>query len=245
MSAFIPFTITIKCTKKITVANNPLMPLQYNVGTDLLEVVELQLPSYAPFPPGCAYGIFTFELFYLNNAAVAFPGFISQFPTAKIVVATQETTYLGSNQFRIVSTDPLTGLKNDEVITKVDLFCQTLELVCQKSGFDGNIKYTPGLEGIKQISLPAYDFVPARCTESYTTEIVPIARNLQASTTLPNWIWLSDDQKSFYIWSMDTSLSGTFGFKIRTKIPKYNVVNEELKFTISFDCVITEIFASL
>lgn len=44
---------------------------------------------------------------------------------------------------------------------------------------------------------------------------------------------------------MDTSLSGTYEFKIRTKIPKYNVVNEELNFTVSFDCVITDIVASL
>lgn len=43
---------------------------------------------------------------------------------------------------------------------------------------------------------------------------------------------------------MDTTLSGTHAFKVRTSIPKYNVVNEELQFTISFDCVITDILAS-
>lgn len=95
MTTDIPFTVTIKCTKKITVSSNPLVPVQYNVGTDSLEVLELQLPSYAPFPPDCAYGLYTFELFYLNSATAAFPSFISQYPTAKIVVATQETTYLG------------------------------------------------------------------------------------------------------------------------------------------------------
>lgn len=43
---------------------------------------------------------------------------------------------------------------------------------------------------------------------------------------------------------MDATLSGTHAFKVRTTIPEYHVVNEELHFTISFDCVITDIVAS-
>jgi hypothetical protein len=43
---------------------------------------------------------------------------------------------------------------------------------------------------------------------------------------------------------MDTTLSGTHAFKVRTTIPEYNVVNEELHFTISFDCLITDIIPS-
>lgn len=94
-TANIPFTVTIKCTKRITLSSTPSVPAQYNVGTDSLTVLDVQLPSYAPSPPGCAHGLYTFELFYLNSATSSFPDFISQYPAAKIVVATQSTTYLG------------------------------------------------------------------------------------------------------------------------------------------------------
>ena len=43
---------------------------------------------------------------------------------------------------------------------------------------------------------------------------------------------------------MDTQLSGIHAFKLRTSIPKYNVINEDVNFTISFDCPITGISAS-
>ena len=229
VSEGIPFTVTIKCTKKLTVTSSPPVPVQYNVGTDSLVVMEFQLPSYAPFPPACAHGLYTFELFFLNDATVSFPGFISQYPTAKIIVATQETTYLGANRFKLVATDALTGLKNDDATEEVDLYCQTTALICLKDSFDGTIKYMPGYEGIKDIPLPAYGFIPERCIMPYITEILPSKRNLQTTTTtLPSWIWLADDQRSFKIWSMDTSLSGTHAFKIRTSIPEYNVMNEEL-----------------
>jgi hypothetical protein len=43
---------------------------------------------------------------------------------------------------------------------------------------------------------------------------------------------------------MDAQLSGTHAFKLKASIPEYNVVNEDVSFTISFDCPITDIIAS-
>jgi hypothetical protein len=68
-------------------------------------------------------GLIKYELFFLNDETAAFPDFISQYPEAKIIVATQSTAHLGSNNFKIVATDSLTGLQNDQFTQNIELFC--------------------------------------------------------------------------------------------------------------------------
>jgi hypothetical protein len=76
----------------------------------------------------------------------------------------------------------------------VELYCKTLSLVAPTDLFEGNISYSPGFEGIKEVKLPPYGFIPARCKEAYKVEIIPSFRDLQsASGVLPDWIWLTDD----------------------------------------------------
>ena len=95
------------------------------------------------------------------------------------MVATQQVTYLGSNNFKLVATDPFTGLKNDSLTQDVELYCKTLNLVAPSGLFEGNdISYSPGYEGVKNILLPPYGFIPERCKEIYQVEILPSFRNL-------------------------------------------------------------------
>lgn len=77
VSASINFTVTIKCTKSLSLVSNPPAPVQYNVGTNSLVILELDLPMYEPKPVQCAKGLIEYELFYLNDQSAAFPDFIS------------------------------------------------------------------------------------------------------------------------------------------------------------------------
>lgn len=77
VSAGINFTVTIKCTKSLSLVSNPPAPVQYNVGTNSLVILELDLPLYEPNPVQCAKGLIEYELFYLNDQSAAFPDFIS------------------------------------------------------------------------------------------------------------------------------------------------------------------------
>lgn len=91
--------MTVKCTKSITLLDNPLLPLSFNVGTEVLSSVSLPLPTYWPFPSDCDFGPFSYQLVYVENPTGSFPPFISQFPQTDIVVSTQSTTYLGDRHF--------------------------------------------------------------------------------------------------------------------------------------------------
>ena len=80
----IEFTVTIKCTKSITLLDNPMLPLQYNVGAEPIETVTLTLPTYWPFPADCSFGPWTYTLEYLDDPTGPFPEFTSQNPATDI-----------------------------------------------------------------------------------------------------------------------------------------------------------------
>jgi hypothetical protein len=90
----------------------------------------------------------------------------------------------------MVATDTYSGLMNNEVTEEVVLYCQVTKLTAIFDAFDKLIVYTPVYEGLYTQFVPVYNTVPQRCVEPYTTEIVPITL-----TELPEWIWLSPDEK--------------------------------------------------
>ena len=104
------FTVTIKCTQSIKMMSSSLTPLIYNVGTEVLTPVDLPIPVYSPIPTDCPYDPFTYELIYTDNPVATFPSFINQYPTTAITVATQDRALLGVYNFRLVATEPSTGL---------------------------------------------------------------------------------------------------------------------------------------
>jgi len=93
--------------------SSTLSPLVYNVGTDVLTPVNLAIPVYTPIPTDCLHDPFTYELHYIDDPVATFPTFINQYPTTAITVATQDRALLGTYNFRLVATDPLTGLQNN------------------------------------------------------------------------------------------------------------------------------------
>lgn len=118
------FMITIKCTRSIRMMSSTLKPLIYNVGTEFLTPVDLSIPVYSPIPTDCPYDPFTYELLYIDDPIATFPSFINQFPTTAITVATQDRALLGVYNFRLVATEPSTGLQNNEITPQVQLICR-------------------------------------------------------------------------------------------------------------------------
>lgn len=195
----IDFTVTILCTKSITMAFNSLsVPSQYDVGIDPLNVVPLTLPTYEPNPSTCQYGPFSYSLTYLD--AASFPPFIiSQNPTTTIDVATTQTTYLGTNNFQVTATDSISGLSNADVLFDINLYCQPTAMTVDMALFESYVKYTPALEGYRTVTIPSYGMVPPRCVEPYTTKLVPQFGTVDGLA--PSWIEMAADERSFTVYT--------------------------------------------
>lgn len=57
----------------------------------------------------------------MPEPVATFPTFITEYPTTKINIATTDPTKDGSYDFRLLVTDPLTGLQNSVVNFHVDM----------------------------------------------------------------------------------------------------------------------------
>ena len=69
--------ITIKCTKHLDMVANPKKSLTYNVGTASLVKTNLPMPTFQPFPAGCAFGAYTYQIFDTADPTGPFPSFIN------------------------------------------------------------------------------------------------------------------------------------------------------------------------
>jgi hypothetical protein len=122
----IDFVTVIKCTKAITLVSNPIPSIAYNVGNEVLQAAFMDLPVYEPSPSTCPIGTYTYQLEYLGSGS--FPAFTSQYPTSRIAVQTQSTTNLGMNHFKVIATESISGLQNNQATKDIDLFCQVTSL---------------------------------------------------------------------------------------------------------------------
>jgi hypothetical protein len=138
--------------------------------------------------------------------------------------------------FKIVATDPFTGLKNDEVTEDITLYCQVTSMSFQEKVLPAEIGYMPGVSGIKEYKLPYYTTHPDRCIEPYT-----LALDWYNQYEFPNWIYLSHDSTKIVIAAGDKSLNGEVEFIVVAKVAKYNVVDTSLKFMVKFGCVFTDV----
>jgi hypothetical protein len=188
------------------------------------------LPVYEPNPNTCPVGSYTYELQYLDSGS--FPSFISQYPTTEITIQTQDTTNLGLNHFKVIATESISGLSNDEALKNVFVFCQVTSLSYNIGDFPQEILYSPSF-GIVQYTLPLFNMSPVRCTTSYSIEIVPQF----GSGEVPSWISISNDGTKLVLSSTDTSITGNFAFRLRATGDE--VMNEDLVFNVNFSCKIS------
>ena len=74
--------------------------------------LALALPVYDVYPTQCAKGTFTFEVVFVGSGS--FPAFITQYPSSKINVMTQETSLAGAYNFKIKATESISGFTNTD-----------------------------------------------------------------------------------------------------------------------------------
>lgn len=99
---------------------NPVPPVtDYTVNKSQLLTTSLNLPTYQPTPGYCAIGSLTYQV--MPEPAAPNPTFITEYPTTKINIATTDPAKDGSYDFRLLVTDPLTGLQNSVVTFHVDM----------------------------------------------------------------------------------------------------------------------------
>ncbi len=72
--------------------------------------MNLPLPQYQVNPIECASGPFSYEI--LSTDAIAYPAFISQYPTSTVKVVTQDESTIGDYSFQLKVTEPISGLDN-------------------------------------------------------------------------------------------------------------------------------------
>jgi hypothetical protein len=97
------------------------------------------------------------------------------------------------------------------------------------------ISYTPAQSGLQKYLLPVYTTDPARCLQQYTLEI-----EYMSNPALEHK-WISHDGTFVSIRTDDLTLKDEYRFKVVARID--DVINDEVFFLVSFDCVITDIIA--
>ena len=79
----------------------------------------MSLPAYDSSPTGCAVGPFNFKLIPIS--AVLVPGWIIDPPIDSVSISTTDNSQIGAYQFRLVATDSVSGLSNQDVTFRVVL----------------------------------------------------------------------------------------------------------------------------
>jgi hypothetical protein len=74
--------------------------------------LNLPLPQYQVNPIECASGPYSYEIVSTN--AIAYPAFISQYPTSTVQVVTQDESTIGDYSFQLKVTEPISGVVNDQ-----------------------------------------------------------------------------------------------------------------------------------
>ena len=93
------FTVTIKCTKTIDIASGSIADFSYRIDLDEPCTKTVPVPQYVPNPAQCAVG--TYSLQVVLTDAGSFPGFINEFPTTNLIVATQDVATVGFYNFKM------------------------------------------------------------------------------------------------------------------------------------------------
>lgn len=110
-------SVTIKCTKSISLAN-AISDFTYGPRTTSLYTVNQALGTYDVSPSACPKGTITKQLLYYTDAArtsaATLPSFISPAsPTTQFSVATTDITLAGDYYLKVVATESLSGLTNE------------------------------------------------------------------------------------------------------------------------------------
>lgn len=105
------FTVTIKCTKTIDIASGSVADFSYRIDLDEPWTKTVPVPQYVPNPAQCAIGTYSLQV-RLTDAGFV-PGFINEFPTTDLIVATQDVAIVGFYNFKIQVQESITGLIND------------------------------------------------------------------------------------------------------------------------------------
>jgi hypothetical protein len=114
-------SVTVKCSKSITLLTN-------SITTSMMHMVEINptvlhtfpAPTYDVFPTFCLKQTITLEVQYQETPATPFPSFMqTQYPVSNVVVETSDNIPIGAYNFKVVATEPLSGLTNNEVKFKV------------------------------------------------------------------------------------------------------------------------------
>jgi hypothetical protein len=112
--------VTVFCTKTVDLFANSIASFDYQIVLASENTVEKTLPTYKINPIECAKNDFTYELVYTEVGT--YPTFVlDQYPTTKIRFMTQSIPLVGSYDFKLVVTEPLTGLQNDSDVFTVTI----------------------------------------------------------------------------------------------------------------------------
>ena len=92
----------------------------YTINTSQLLTTSYLRPSYEAYPSNCDIGFVTYQV-ELDPVSLPFPTFITEYPTVQIDIATTDHTTEGVYKFKVIATDMLSGLKNNDVLFEVTM----------------------------------------------------------------------------------------------------------------------------
>lgn len=161
--------VTILCTKQISLVTN-LIPSTsvYTINKSVLLTTTHLLPTYEPTPNICNSLSLVYQV-ELNPVAT-FPGFVTENPSTQIDIASTDPLDAGVYNFRVVATDSLTSLQNNEVLFQVDVVAiSTLTLNAPTAIADQ--VYKVGETAIV-LNVPLYTPTPSYADTKFTYSLI-------------------------------------------------------------------------
>lgn len=111
--------VTIKCTKTIDIFSGAIAGITYEIDLDQPWTLDTSLPVYQQNPLQCAVGTITRTLVFIGSGGT--PTFITQVPADNIRIETTAYSSIGTHDYKIVATDSLTGLVNQQDVFQITI----------------------------------------------------------------------------------------------------------------------------
>jgi hypothetical protein len=122
------FKVTIACTvTKIAVAKKNVADQTYTIKSPVVPA-EIDIPTYSFTPSACVKDLaLKLEVVSRPDKLTTFPAFITQAPSnkagSKITVQTSDLSIVGNYVFKIVATEPISNVSNNEITFKLTIAC--------------------------------------------------------------------------------------------------------------------------
>lgn len=226
-STGVSFDINLKCTKEIKLVSGSVETYSYKIDLDAPWTESKDLPTYTQSPAGCPTADIDLALKYVGSGSA--PTFVKE-ADGKIKISTQDLKNEGLYKYKIVATDSVSGLSNDEDEFTVAVVTADVatDIVPDISTYIKDQEYMIGEKELL-LDVPTYKVEPAGSDQNLEWKL---------GKSTPDFVTLVQDSTG--VWKIrvktDEAKGGLYTISLRLH-EEFSDINKDTTFELKVGCV--------